>query len=314
MVSASAQRAPRPPRAPSDSSIAESDGSRLGLQGGVRRFQAGPPGRSPTVPGWASRASGLLSLRYWPLGLQRLPQAPPTLAGSSGDPISAADFRPLPLSWPLALPAVDSLLSPGGGADSGEPRRDCPALTPQTSLPSTERRRHLPTVSQQVRKPGSGSRPPCSGPETRRPQSLRLGLTVATWRHRVGWSVTGWRPTSRGPWKPSCPGLRTRPGSLAVVWGLGSAWGLWSGLRAPEQRQAKGRGTGGPEGQALPDLPVAARVLVFAQQASSGPRALALPASLPCLLHFPPQAGLAQLSRSPEKSAPSSAWLATPQR
>lgn len=101
------------------------------------------------------------------------------------------------------------------------------------------------------------------------------------------------------------------PWPSSRVW---AHWGLCPGLRAPEQGQAKGQGTGGSEGQALPDLRVAARVLIFAQQVSFGPRALALPlpVSLPFVLHFRPQVGLARpRAQSPEESPPSSAWLAS---
>ena len=87
--------------------------------------------------------------------------------------------------------------------------------------------------------------------------------------------------------------LLRAPWPSSWVW---APWGLCPGLRAPEQGQAKGQGSGGSEGQALPDLCVATRVLIFAQQVSSEPRTLALPlpVSLPFLLHFPPQVDLAQ--------------------
>lgn len=104
--------------------------------------------------------------------------------------------------------------------------------------------------------------------------------------------------------------LLRAPWPSSRVW---AHWGLCPGLRAPEQGQAKGQGTGGSEGQVLPDLRVAARVLIFAQQVSFGPRALALPlpVSLPFLLHFRPQVGLAQprVRRSHPPAQPG--WLPT---
>ena len=99
VVSASAQQAPRSPRAPFDR-----------------------PQQSLKVPGWASRASCCLC--SWPHGLQRCPQAalhtPPShLPRSAGDPIS--DFcrrlqKPSPELAPDPCGEGRIMENPGGTA------------------------------------------------------------------------------------------------------------------------------------------------------------------------------------------------------
>lgn len=108
--------------------------------------------------------------------------------------MSVVDFRPLPLSRPLVLPAVDSLMSPAGRGGFRRTTAGLPSSSYTADKPAEHREAeastHGHTASEEAR---IRSRPPCRALAQRHgaSQSLRLGLTVATWHHRVGWSVTG---------------------------------------------------------------------------------------------------------------------------
>lgn len=212
--------------------------------------------------------------------------------------MSVVDFRPLPLSRPLVLPAVDSLMSPAGRGGFRRTTAGLPSSSYTADKPAEHREAeastHGHTASEEARIRIQTS-VPCSGPETQRltePEAWADCCHLAPSRglecHGLMADLKGTVEAvlSRSVHPFRAPWLSSR------VWAQPGACALGS-VRLSRDRPRAGA-LGGLKARRFQTSVWPPGSLYLPSRRPQGPARWPCPPACPCLLHFPPQAGLAQ--------------------